>query len=565
MTGIVPAALGEAATRLSWLAPGASSLVALARSPGAPAWAELRFDPGAVLLVVRQASATLQNAPLSFFPALLQEAAVAEGALRQLASGETGFVDWNQAEATPIYRASVVYARLAEFIARQTGRCDPDNAWVAGLLAPLGWLAVAAVSPKEAAACLAEPEFSRQPHLTQERRWGFDQAAIARRLARRWRLPTWLTAVVGHLGLPVDTAQALGADVDLFHGVQWAVAEAQRQGFGLNLAVGAASFEAAQALGMTAAQGEAASRVVKELANELLPRREWLAPSKQPLLPELLGLALENRRLRDTQAFACVERDVDDLQRAVEDQRAGEAAKLQAQKLGALAEFAAGAGHEINNPLAVISGQAQYLLGYEEVPARQRALEAIVGQTQRVHQILSELMQFARPARPQKQPVDLANVLREVAGSLRETSERRRVRLVCPELEALTLDADPKQLRTALTCLLRNAIEAAPPDGWAGFRVETPVPHRVEIYVEDNGKGPAPSSREHLFDPFYSGRSAGRGRGLGLPTAWRLAREQGGDVCFADVPGGPTRFILSLPREAARNGTPANSALRIAN
>jgi len=67
--------------------------------------------------------------------------------------------------------------------------------------------------------------------------------------------------------------------------------------------------------------------------------------------------------------------------------------------------------------------------------------------------------------------------------------------------------------------------------------------------VEDSGPGPSSNQREHLFDPFYSGRLAGRGRGLGLPTAWRLAREHGGDVRFDPLPQGPTRFVLSLPRE----------------
>ena len=48
--------------------------------------------------------------------------------------------------------------------------------------------------------------------------------------------------------------------------------------------------------------------------------------------------------------------------------------------------------------------------------------------------------------------------------------------------------------------------------------------------LEDNGPGPTPLDREHLFDPFYSGRKAGRGPGLGLPAAWQLARQHGGDV-----------------------------------
>ena len=67
--------------------------------------------------------------------------------------------------------------------------CDPDEAWACGLLAPLGWLGVCAADPAAAAACLADAEFARNPSQTQRRRWGLDQSALARRLARRWRLP----------------------------------------------------------------------------------------------------------------------------------------------------------------------------------------------------------------------------------------------------------------------------------------------------------------------------------------------------------------------------------------
>jgi signal transduction histidine kinase len=119
---------------------------------------------------------------------------------------------------------------------------------------------------------------------------------------------------------------------------------------------------------------------------------------------------------------------------------------------------------------------------------------------------------------------------------------------VCPDPDpALSLLADARLLRTALECLLRNAIEAAPVGGWAGLRVLRADGDRLEFVVEDNGPGPAPSQRDHLFDPFYSGRLAGRGRGFGLPTAWRLAREHGGDVCFDGAGDGVTRFILHLP------------------
>jgi len=252
---------------------------------------------------------------------------------------------------------------------------------------------------------------------------------------------------------------------------------------------------------------------------------------------------------------------VDELHRALEEQRAGEAERLQARKLCALAEFAAGAGHEINNPLAVISGQAQYLLGHEADPNRQRSLHKIIGQAHRINQILRDLMQFARPTPPRMETVYLPGLVREVAASLSDLAVERHVRLVCPDPEpTAALCADPGHLRTALTCLVRNAIEAAPAEGWAGIRLDASAPQQIDVVVEDNGPGlPAPL-REHLFDPFYSGREAGRGRGLGLSTAWRLVKVHGGDLRFVNLPNGPTRFVMSLPYPNDCNGHHANGA-----
>jgi two-component system, NtrC family, sensor kinase len=122
------------------------------------------------------------------------------------------------------------------------------------------------------------------------------------------------------------------------------------------------------------------------------------------------------------------------------------------------------------------------------------------------------------------------------------------VRLLGPELDDdERILADPVQTRAALIGLLRNAIEAAPDAGWARVKLKKNEREQLEFIVEDNGTGPPAAQREHLFDPFFSGRSAGRGRGMGLPTAWRLARQQGGDVWFAGIHSSATRFVMTLP------------------
>jgi signal transduction histidine kinase len=376
-------------------------------------------------------------------------------------------------------------------------------------------------------------------------RWGFTAAGIARRLARRWRLPAWLADVVSHLGLPAETAQGLGTDPLLLRSVQLAVALVEKAHGGLHLEVGSPADTLAKELGLTAddlSEIHHSSHAVHSPAH-------WQPPASMPLLRDLLALAAENRRLADSPVLERLECDVDQLQRALGEQRASETRRLLAQKLNTLAEFAAGAGHEINNPLAVISGQAQYLLVHEADPDRQKSLQKIIGQTQRVHEILTELMQFARPGKPQKQRVNLGSLIREVAITLGDLAGQRQVRLVCPEPEPpVAVHADPRQVRNALTSLLRNAIEAAPPEGWAGVQVHALAADVVELWVEDSGSGLTPAQRENMFDPFYSGRQAGRGRGLGLPTAWRLARENGGDVVYCDRTERPTRFVLSLPR-----------------
>lgn len=552
-------ALGEAVTHLPWLAPCAASLTALAKATSAGSlWPSLRGDPGCVLLLPRFAP-TAADLP-SFSLDRWRDASLLQSAGRLL--GQPGFVDWRQTPLQPIHRAALTSATVAARLAERTGRAAAEAAWTAGLVAPLGLLAVCAVDSAAAVACLADPVHAEHPAATQRRWWGMDQTAIARRLARRWRLPSWLGTIVGHLALPVDAAVGLGADPELFRLVQLTVGLLQRRSIPLGLEVGARPDELAALLGLSLAELDG---IVADAEAQCTPMpADWTDPASLPLLRDLLEIAEENRRLADAPVLEKLEADFDELHQSLARQRASEAARLQVQKLCTLAEFAAGAGHEINNPLAVISGQAQYLLGREEAPATQHALQKIVGQTQRIHDILNGLMQFARPSKPQKRLLDVGALVRETTAGLIDLAQQRQVRLICPEQETpLSLYVDPRQIRMALTCLLRNAIEAAPPEGWAGVRVAVPAADSLEFIVEDSGPGPSPQIREHLFDPFFSGRQAGRGRGLGLPTAWRLAREHGGDVVHDERADAVTRFVLRLPHEPDWKAACANgSAVR---
>jgi signal transduction histidine kinase len=491
--------------------------------------------------------------------------------LQHLDAAPVATINWSDPALASIYQAAWTYARLAEQLAFATDQADADTAWVCGLLAPLGWFAICAVAPGRAVACLAEIKCTHDALESQLRYWGADNAAIARRLARRWQLPGWITATVGHLALPEAQARTFGAQPSLFHLTRLAITLARGHAADLGLGHAAWAQEATAALGLSYA---AAEKLARRILDEAQPApRVWDSPFGQPLLRQLLALAAENRRLRGISFQQQLENEIDELQRAFEEQVYGEGQRLLAAKLSALAEFAAGAGHEINNPLAVISGQAQYLLNHERDwlagdtgGKATKALQTIIGQTKRVHALLRDLMQFARPAAPRKTWFDLPMLLGEVAAALEEQASQRLVTLKVGQTpEKLSLLADAEQVRVALTCLLKNAIEAAPPQGWARLRIVEPLgEQRVEIAVEDSGSGPELEQYDHLFDPFYSGRVAGRGRGLGLPIAWRMVRQQGGDVCLASSPDGPTCFVVGLPRAPSpaveatnhvRNGT----------
>jgi signal transduction histidine kinase len=531
-------ALAEAAIDLAWLSSCAESLAVLVRMPATLVWSQVRADPGMVLLLARHAGSKTSLVEALRDPALLARALH----FFHLPA----FVDWNQPHLLPIYETCVAQARLAHALACQVPDADPDHAWIGGLLAPLGWLAACAIDPETTAQTLQDPDLVANAAQVQQKTWGLEHSAIARRLCRRWGLPAWLSTIIGHLGLPVDIARNLGAEPNLFQVVQLAVSLVQERGQSLGLVVGSNISELMARLGLSADSLQAAWDQCVQKGPAL--GDNWQAPASISLLPEFLRLALESRNREDPSLLERLQSEVDLLQGALQDQCATEKERLDKLKLSAMGELAAGAGHEINNPLAVISGQAQYLASHETDPERSKALQTIIGQTRRIHVILNEMMQFARPPVPQPQLIDPRELIHDVAAGLGELAGRLQIQLLCPEPEPIVgrLVADPVQTRLIISCLLRNAIEAAPAEGWAGVRVQV-VGDSVEFTVEDNGPGPTPAAREHMFDPFYSGRSAGRGRGLGLPTAWRLAQLNAGQLRFEDSNPGLTRFVCRFP------------------
>ena len=224
--------------------------------------------------------------------------------------------------------------------------------------------------------------------------------------------------------------------------------------------------------------------------------------------------------------------------------------RLTELKLQALAEFAAGAGHEINNPVATIAGYAQQLLAGETDPDRRQALTTIGAQAYRIRDMIGDVMLFARPPAPNPRPMEVCSVVREIAEKCLQEARQRSIRLQVETGADIPVFADPVQLRIVVSSLLRNSLEAVSPGGRivASARSDRAADRPLAILtVSDDGPGLSATDREHLFDPFYSGRQAGRGLGFGLPKAWRIVTLHGGTLSVDCPAAGGVAFTVRWP------------------
>lgn len=526
--------VGHRAVGLAWLPPSADALLALAADT--PDVRAVARDPAALAHVLRFVRPTVDPDHFALTPELLTQPSLCDTAAALL--DRAGSPPVRTSEPDRVDRVAGVAAVVAAELARRSGRCTPGAAGAAARLAPLGWYAVRAIDPALVAACLDSPG---DPEDVQRRRWGLTASAVARRLAARWRFPPWLTSAIGFLRLDTGDAASVGAAGGLVRIVQLAVAAAESAVGNLGLTDGR-QLDRGDTLTdeALALAGSAAGRPCDRPAE---PRE---APAW--LMARLLRATAQARRASGAVWLAESESRVDRLADALTELRAHFRTRVRDSRLEALAEFAAGASHEINNPLAVVRGHAQLLLAREDDPGRRRQLEAIIRQTRRVHDLLHGTLQFARPPRPASIPVRVAEWLAGVVTEHTPDAEAKGVSLDCDELchETVWGKFDPAQARQALDHLMRNAVEAAPAGGWVRVSAWWQG-GAVVIAVEDSGPGPAEADRDRLFNPFFSGREAGRGRGLGLTIAWRLAQVNGGDVRYSPAVGGPTRFLLILP------------------
>lgn len=264
-------------------------------------------------------------------------------------------------------------------------------------------------------------------------------------------------------------------------------------------------------------------------------------------LARLIGLGVSTTQARS--AAEQLNEELFDLNRRLGD---AQAELVRVRSLSMIGEMAAGASHELNNPLAVISARAQMLLAKATDEDVADVLRIVRDEADNASRIVAELMSFAKPAAPNPALSDLAGIF----DGLRQHWEADpRTEGRCLECSAADPDlrvyADRHQVMEVLLAVMTNAVQAT--DAQMGRvsvnSASSASDKQVRIVIEDNGVGMSPEVLEHALDPFYSSRSAGRGRGLGLSLAHRLAEINGGRLCLESIPGGGTTVTIDWPAQ----------------
>jgi two-component system sensor histidine kinase PilS (NtrC family) len=227
-----------------------------------------------------------------------------------------------------------------------------------------------------------------------------------------------------------------------------------------------------------------------------------------------------------------------------------EEAVARSEHLAAVGRLAAGVAHEIRNPLAAISGSIE-LLARDDGKASDRAqlTEIVLREVARLDALIRELLEFARPRKPEPQRLDLRATLGELARVFEHDKQLAGAPVELHADGAVWVEADPAQLRQVVWNLLRNAAEAAPAGSpitlGAGETRDADGSSWGWLAVRDRGPGIPVEQRARLFEPFYSTKE--KGTGLGLAVVHRIVEAHHGRIDVESPTGGGTRVCVRLP------------------
>jgi signal transduction histidine kinase len=221
---------------------------------------------------------------------------------------------------------------------------------------------------------------------------------------------------------------------------------------------------------------------------------------------------------------------------------------VQSEKLASLGQLAAGAAHEINNPLTAILGYSDLLIGEHPAQTRAHTLgEKIRDQARRTKDLVTNLLSFARQVPVEKQLLDLNTVL---TGAVQLRNLDLREKNIRIELESRSVlpavRGDPNQLLQVFYHLISNAVDAMESNGGGVLLIRT-LREKGTVVIEVSDTGPGMKEPDKVFDPFYTTKPVGKGTGLGLSICYGVMQEHGGRITGFNRAEGGCTFRLELP------------------
>jgi len=244
------------------------------------------------------------------------------------------------------------------------------------------------------------------------------------------------------------------------------------------------------------------------------------------------------------------------ISRNITGRKAIEDRMINMEKLASIGTLAAGVAHEINNPIAVILGFSEHLLGEtESLPEIHETLKVIEEEGLRCKKIVENLLTFARSPEVTETSADVTGILEKTLVVITNTLLTKKIRLesdLTPHLPRVK--GDPRELQQVFINLINNAMDAM--RGGGLLRVTTlPAPDgkRVAIEFSDTGNGIPREAQAKIFDPFFTTKRTGEGTGLGLSMSYGIITKFGGTIIFSSYPAAEypekhgTTFTVYLP------------------
>ncbi len=231
---------------------------------------------------------------------------------------------------------------------------------------------------------------------------------------------------------------------------------------------------------------------------------------------------------------------------------------LQSQRLAALGELSACIAHEINNPLAIIRQEAEWIqhltqkdtLAAEEMEELRGCVHQVVHEVDRCTEIVRNLLDFARKREPVVQAMDLNRVLEDMTRLVEKEARNRNIlieRHYGPQLPQIFSDAP--LLRQVFLNLLTNATQAIGQDGTVTITTGSGGVNAVQVTIRDTGCGIPEENLKKIFDPFFSTKPPGQGTGLGLSISHGLIQQLGGSISVSSRVGEGTTFTIIIPQQ----------------